>query len=460
LQAKRRSRPSEAPCRSTPESGSTNSASGLAAGLNGLITRIIFLLTMALALAAPPVLRAQSIPSGIPLPGGAAGRGADSPNIARGVHLVAEKAGEGAGIVVDLDRETGARFEVLDNPARLVIDLDGVIFPGAAAGSAKAVGPVSAWRAGLFLMGQSRIVLDLAEPALIDRIDFVRQAGTARLVASIRTVPQAEFSARAEVDRAKRLTLRQPEEAAGERKAGAKPLLVIDPGHGGIDPGASGPRGEAEKDIVLAMAQALKTAIEADGRIEVQLTRNDDRFLALGERVAFGRSRGAALFVSLHADSLFGEREVRGASVYTLSDRASDANAARAAEKENRADLTAGLDAGEDKREGVDDILFDLARRETRLFSQIAARNSASAISKGARLHKTPLRSAGFRVLTAPDMPSILVELGYLSNAEDLAQLQNAAVRTKLAAELSKALTEFILSGRDAVAAKLPQSQP
>lgn len=422
-----------------------------------MIARAIFLLTIVLAPALPGVVRAQTVVA----PAAGAARPTDSPNLARGVHLVAEKSADAAGLVVDLDRETGVRFEALDNPARLVIDLDGVIFPdAAAAGAVRSAGPVSAWRAGLFMAGQSRIVLDLSEPALIERIDFVRQNGAARLVAPIRAVPAAEFTKRAEADRAKRLAARRPEAEAATRAAGTKPLIVIDPGHGGIDPGASGPKGEAEKDIVLAMAHALRTAIQADGRIEVQLTREDDRFLALGERVAFGRSRGAALFVSLHADSLFGERDVRGASVYTLSDRASDANAARAAEKENRADLAAGLDAGDDKREGVDDILLDLARRETRLFSQIAARGSAAALQKGARLHKTPLRSAGFRVLRAPDMPSILVELGYLSNAEDLTALQSAAVRTRLAAELGKALTEFILSGRDAVAAKVPQSQP
>ena len=160
------------------------------------------------------------------------------------------------------------------------------------------------------------------------------------------------------------------------------------------------------------------------------------------------------LFVSLHADSLSGEGDVRGASVYTLSDRASDADAARAAEKENRADLMAGLDAGEDKREGVEDILFDLARRETRIFSQIVARNAASAIQKGARLHKSPLRSAGFRVLRAPDMPSILVELGYLSNAEDLAVLASESSREKLGAGLGEALVRFMISGRDAISTK------
>lgn len=385
---------------------------------------------------------------------------ADSPTIGRALHLVETPGAAGtsgaAGLVIDLSREVKARVEVLGAPNRLVVDLDGVIFAGGAgAMSGKGAGPVAAWRAGLFMLGQSRIVLDLSRPAVIERVDFVRQSGVVRLVAEIKAVPQAVFDERVREDQAKRLATWAPDTGAvAPRTAGSKPLIVIDPGHGGIDPGASGPKGEAEKDIVLAVGKALRKTIEADGRVEVQLTRDDDRFIALGERVAFARRRGAALFVSLHADSLFGESDVRGASVYTLSERASDAAAERAAEKENRADQLAGLDTSDDKREGIDDILFDLARRETRLFSQIVARNTVSAIQKGARLHKTPLRSAGFRVLRAPDMPSILIELGYLSNAEDLAGLTHGPARETLARDLGKALVRFVVSGRDAISVK------
>lgn len=380
----------------------------------------------------------------------------DSPVIGRALHLVEDQGSEGAGLVIDLTQEVKTRVDVLANPSRLVIDLDGVTFAaGTAMASGRAVGPVAAWRAGLFMLGQSRIVLDLAKPALVERVDFVRQAGVVRLVVQIKAVAPARFEEQVRADQKRRLAMRPPEAASPPaRKAGAKPLVVLDPGHGGIDPGASGPKGEAEKELVLALGKALRKAIEADGRVEVQMTRDDDRFIPLGERVAFARTRGAALFVSLHADSLSGEGDVRGASVYTLSDRASDADAARAAEKENRADMMAGLEAGEDKREGIEDILFDLARRETRLFSQIVARNSAAAIQKGARLHKTPLRSAGFRVLRAPDMPSILVELGYLSNAEDLAVLASDSSRSKLATALGEAIVRFLVSGRDAISTK------
>jgi len=383
----------------------------------------------------------------------------DAPNIGHAIHLVPGNDSQSAGLVIDLTREAVTRFEVLENPDRLVIDLEGVVFPGSAAlASTKGQGPVSAWRAGLVFLGQSRIVLDLAKPAIVERIDVVRQAGVPRLVVQVHTTDRARFAERAAVDRAKRSDARNKAQSEGTppRDAKAKPLLVIDPGHGGIDPGASGLKGEAEKDIVLAVAKAMKAIIEQDGRIEVQLTREDDRFIALGERVAFGRARGAALFVSLHADSLSGEKDVRGASVYTLSDRASDANAARAAEKENRADLLAGVDVTEEQREGVDDILFDLARRETRLFSQIVARRSVAALESGSRVHKTPLRSAGFRVLRAPDMPSILVELGYLSNPDDLAALSSDAGRNQLAKSLGRALVDFMMHGRNAVSGNSP----
>lgn len=410
-----------------------------------------------IGLFSPDVLAQNPISAAPPAISGS--KSSDAPLIARALHLVEDQGSEGAGLVVDLSQETRTRVEVLSDPPRLVIDLEGVTFAGGAAmASTRGTGPVASWRAGLFMLGQSRIVLDLAKPALVERIDFVRQAGMVRLVAQIRGVPQAKFDEQAKADQARRLAARLPETASQTaRKAGARPLLVLDPGHGGIDPGASGPKGEVEKEIVLAIAKAIRRVIEVDGRVEVQMTREDDRFIPLGDRVAFARSRGAALFVSLHADSLSGEGDVRGASVYTLSDRASDAYAARAAEKENRADLMAGLDAGEDKREGVEDILFDLARRETRIFSQIVARNAASALQKGVRLHKSPLRSAGFRVLRAPDMPSILVELGYLSNAEDLAVLSSESSRDKLGAGLGEALVRFMISGRDAISTKSPE---
>lgn len=378
---------------------------------------------------------------------------AESPAVIRAVHLVED--GEGAGIVLDLSRETPIKLEALNDPPRLIVDFPGAGFAaGLPLSSSKATGPVSAWRAGMFMLGQSRLVLDLSQPALVDHTDFVRQNGAVRLVLPVRKVAQARFDERAAADRKARIAARTPEPGAvPPRAANARPLVMLDPGHGGIDSGALGAKGEQEKDIVLATALAVKAALEADGRVEVAMTREGDTFVPLGERVRMARARGAALFVSLHADSLRAEREVRGASIYTLGDRASDRLAAQAAEKENRADEVAGVEADDETREGVEDILFDLARRETRLFSHVVAQEAAGAFKKHNRLHKTPMRAAQFRVLKAPDVPSILIELGYLTNSEDVKLLGDTPERAVLAKDLAGQLADFVSTKRQAISA-------
>lgn len=379
------------------------------------------------------------------------GNGA-APVIARAIHLVEGETAETLAIIVDLSEETPLRHELITGPDRLVIDLERTIVAASAQRiSGKLLPAIGALRAGLFMAGHSRIVVDLARPVLVERADFVRQGGVARLVVQLRVTSAEAFLAQARLDSARRIANRAARPAPpAEGKGDPRPLIVIDPGHGGIDPGASGPKGEAEKDIVLAVGRNLRTRLERSGKIRVVMTREDDRFISLNERMSFARSREAALFVSLHADSLSGEPDVRGASVYTLSDRASDAAAARAAEKENRADLIAGLDADEEAKGGIETILVDLARRETRAFAQIAARQTVSALGSG-RVHKTPIRAAGFRVLRAPDMPSILIELGYLSNTADLAGLMDDQARGGLVSALAEALEAFVLTTRNPV---------
>jgi N-acetylmuramoyl-L-alanine amidase len=371
---------------------------------------------------------------------------AGAPVVIRAIHGVEGAEADLFALVIDLSEETGFRHEVLTDPDRLVIDLDrSLVATSAQRMIGRALPAIGGLRAGLFMAGQSRIVIDLARPVLVERTDFVRQAGIARLVVQLRATSAEAFLAQARLDAARRLTNRSARPAPpAEDNRDPRPLLVLDPGHGGIDPGASGLKGEAEKDIVLAVALALRDRLTASGKLRVAMTREDDRFISLNERVNFARSREAKLFVSLHADSLQGEPDVRGASVYTLSDRATDALAARAAEKENRADLLAGLDADEEAKGGIETILVDLARRETRAFAQLAARQTVSALGPG-RMHKVPLRGAGFRVLRAPDMPSILVELGYLSNAQDLRALADAKDQKALAETLAAALESFVL---------------
>jgi len=223
----------------------------------------------------------------------------------------------------------------------------------------------------------------------------------------------------------------------------ARPLIALDPGHGGIDNGTKGAGGELEKDVVLAFTQTLREKLERGGKYRVAMTRTDDTFIPLGDRVRFARARSAALFISVHADALpRNEGQAEGATVYTLSENASDAEAARLAEAENKADVIAGVDLTTEP-DDVANILVDLAQRETKTFSMQFARTVVSELKGAARLHKHPLKSAGFKVLTAPDVPSILVELGYMSTRDDLKQLKSEAWRTRTAQALVQAVDAY-----------------
>jgi N-acetylmuramoyl-L-alanine amidase len=222
-----------------------------------------------------------------------------------------------------------------------------------------------------------------------------------------------------------------------------RPLIVIDPGHGGIDNGAKAASGELEKDVVLNFAQTLKARLEATRKYQVAMTRSDDTFIALAERVKFARGHGAALLISIHADAIpKSEGQAEGATVYTLSENASDAEAARLAEAENKADVIAGVDLTAEPGD-VANILVDLAQRETKTYSAQFAKQLVGELKATARLHKNPLKAAGFKVLTAPDVPSVLVELGYMSTKNDLKQLTSAEWQAKTATALAQAVDTY-----------------
>jgi N-acetylmuramoyl-L-alanine amidase len=222
-----------------------------------------------------------------------------------------------------------------------------------------------------------------------------------------------------------------------------RPVVVIDPGHGGIDPGTRAPSGELEKDLTLEFAAVLRDKLEATGKYQVMMTRSDDRFIELSERVQFARQQNAQLLISIHCDALArGEGEADGATVYTLSDKASDAEAQRQADAENRADVIAGVDLAAEPTE-IADILIDLAQRETRSFSAHFARSVVKEMSATARMHKHPQKSAGFRVLKAPDVPSVLIELGYVSNAQNLKQLVSDTWRSHTADAIAHAVQTY-----------------
>jgi len=293
--------------------------------------------------------------------------------------------------------------------------------------------------------GSLNIAIELIEPAVVERaFHLAPQGGRGhRLVIDLRPADPNAFAAafldplHLPLDTAVDIAP-PPVVAAGERRR----LIVLDPGHGGQDPGAISASGRYEKEITLNVARAVAQKLRATGRYRVLLTRDSDKFIRLNERVGMARTREADLFLSIHADSLSGDRATRGASVYTRAEAASDTEAEALALRENRADqLADGLPVAE-----VDDvvsILLDLASRDTaRLSSRFAGLLTAS-MGETTPLRRNALRAANFRVLSAPDVPSALLELGYLSNPADEALLFSEAGRDRLAAAVVGAIDRF-----------------
>jgi N-acetylmuramoyl-L-alanine amidase len=348
-------------------------------------------------------------------------------------------------MVVDLSEKIDMRAFTLANPYRVVVDLPQVTFQFPPRTGETGRGLIKAFRYGLVMQGGSRMVIDLARPARIDKA-FVLDAANdqpARLVLDLAASDRDAFM------RAIALENRVPERTSrkAERNdkpaADPRPLIVIDPGHGGIDNGTRASSGEMEKTIVLEFSLMLRDKIEKTGKYRVVMTRTDDTFVALGDRVELARARQAALFISIHADALArGEGDAQGATIYTLSERASDAAAARFAEAENRADVIAGLDLSSEPSD-VAGILIDLAKRETKTFSLQFARAMVGELKNTARLHQNPIKSARFVVLRAPDVPSVLVELGYVSNKADLKSLISAEWRGRSADAIVQAIHAF-----------------
>jgi len=218
-------------------------------------------------------------------------------------------------------------------------------------------------------------------------------------------------------------------------------IVVVDPGHGGIDPGCIGRAGTYEKDIVLSTARDLAGQLEATRRYKVFLSRSGDEFVPLRTRVTRARAHGADLLLSVHADAL-PESSVRGASVFTLSEKASDKAAAALAERENRADLVAGIDLAQQDPE-VSEILFDLARRQTNNLSIRLAQELVIELGHRVRVLSNAHRSAAFVVLKAPDVPSALIEIGCLSNREEERALQTPAYQHNVATALLRSVNDY-----------------
>src|SRR5580700_8758716 len=349
--------------------------------------------------------------------------------------------------VMDFSRKIDLRAFTLADPYRVVVDIPQVVFQLPPKSGESGRGLIKAFRFGLVMQGGSRLVFDLTKPAKIEKAFVVDHTDTApaRLVLDLVSTDRESFLRRTVADtRNARADLPRAETPSAAKDGDQRPLVVLDPGHGGIDTGTKGPNGEEEKDIVLNFAQRLRDRLEKSGKCRLLLTRSDDTFVALADRVRIARDAGATLFVSIHADSLpHGEGDAQGASIYTLSDTATDSEAARLAEKENRADVIAGVDL-KSEPDDVAGILIDLAERETKSFSSQFAHKLAGEMKTVTRMHKKPLKSAGFRVLRAPDVPSVLVELGYVSNRQDLQSLLSDSWRDRTANTIAQAIETFL----------------
>ncbi|WP_309084530.1 N-acetylmuramoyl-L-alanine amidase [Chelativorans sp.] len=345
-------------------------------------------------------------------------------------------------VLLNFDREPEVDWSLLRAPHRLVLDLPETDF-GIEEEEASPRGLVSRVRYGRMSPGRSRMIFTMPGPFALEEIAVLKNETSPgyRLIIDLTSSSETAFEAAL-----RERVARPPESGDQQQTAAPQPkdgrfTVALDPGHGGIDGGARGVNGTFEKAITLTFAEELKKKLEETGKYNVVLTRSEDVFLALDERVRIARANEADLLVSIHADAIR-MRDFRGATVYTLSERASDAEAAATAARENLSDEIAGL-VVQDQKDDVADILVDLIRRETHAFSIHFARTLIGELGDTVHLVGNPLRSAGFIVLRAPDVPSVLLELGYLSNPQDERQMQDAVWRAKAAAAITEAIAAF-----------------
>lgn len=367
--------------------------------------------------------------------------------------------------VLDIPREVP--FSVAPSDERtLILDLPGLVWKASIDQLKAPVGVLADFRVVPSRPGSSQVLLRTTVKAKVAKafmlypgeinhhrlvVDLV--PATAQMAAPTPAQPaQPQPAKGAGAGKTTPVGLAVPPAPAGKaepaRPANVKPVVVIDPGHGGNDPGAISVTGAYEKTIVLAMALELKDILEKRGKVTPVLTRDRDVFIPLRERVAKARAANADLFISLHADTV-DNRQIRGMSVYTLSQNASDAEAQALADKENKSDIVAGLDLSHEAPE-VTNILIDLVQRESMNLSASFATRVIREVKHDTHnvLEYNTHRFAGFAVLKAPDVPSVLIETGYLSNTEDEQMLRRSEYRAKLATALARAIEGFFVQTR------------
>ena len=359
--------------------------------------------------------------------------------VAVGVQLSQDE--NAAKLVFDLSRPVDASASALASPDRIVVDMPEVNFqldPSVGRiGALPSVSLVKGFRFGSLAPGKSQIVVDLARaacPAQVSARRIVEGKPVARLTIELRPCDPSTF---ASLVRSSAVS----SAAAPLAPAPAQPVIVLDPGHGGVDSGARGVSGVQEKILVFDFCAELKRQLDASKRYAIVMTRDGDQYVDLDDRVDIARRANASLFISVHADTLSEDKNVSGSTIYTVADRASDAEAARIAARENAAGR--GTSGARPDNLDVADILFDLKRRETRTYAHIFSRGLVDSLHGAAKLNHNPERSAGFVVLKAPEFPSVLVELGYLSNPQDVQSLSSPEWRAGAAAAIVKAIDVF-----------------
>ena len=356
---------------------------------------------------------------------------------------------ERARLVIDLASKTEFAFVSLSEPDRLAIDVRAATFsvPEPSGEPAGEGGMITEYLVEQAAPDRVRTTLTLSAPAQVQQAYMLDpfEGQPARLVVDIIPATPEEFAANVARDLAASgpaAPVATPTPAGGsELPIASRPLVVIDPGHGGIDSGAETAAGVKEKDIVLAFSLRLQELLVASGRFDVALTRQDDTFLRLEERVALARTNKADLFISIHADS-FQQPEIRGASVYTRDENATDVLDKILADNENKRDVVAGF-AIPQMAPQVVDILLDLMRREMRHHSFMAAQAIVHQLEPSVQLRRFPVRQADFFVLQSPDVPSVLVELGFLSNAADIANLLEGEWQDRTADALARGISTY-----------------